>query len=70
MVTNGFKYKSWHKITLMLVARKFFYAHEKTFFIVVRKCFYSCEKLFYSWEKNFYIKVSQRSAYVCEKNFF
>ena len=39
MVTNGFKQKSWHKITLMLVAKKFFYAHEKIFFIVVRKSF-------------------------------
>ena len=46
MVTNGFKQKSWHKIALMLVAKKFFYAHEKMFFIVVRNFFYSWKKIF------------------------
>ena len=39
----------------------------RKFFLVEKKNFYSCEKCFYNWEKIFFIKLSQRSAYVCKK---
>ena len=41
----------------MLVARKFFYAHEKMLFIVVRNVFIVGRDFFYSSEKIFFIVV-------------